>query len=466
MSTPTLSIIITAHHEGNLAHATILSVLTGLERVEEKFEIVINLDSPDQPTSKYYARYSTDQRFKFNRTNYGEPASARNAGIALARGKYITVLDGDDLLSENYFEEFMRFAQKHAGELYVVHPGATVQFGKNRHLTAWPQFDSITDPVMTFRLVGTNTWSQTATAPATVFKKTSYPPSVNGFGYEDWWWNSETYAKGCRHYVIDSTLFYRRKTKESIFDTHESSHAVVAYTSLLSASRVKSLPLPSLETTRDSVASRTKNLAKKSLKTATSIPVISIPARFIAQKAGKTLASKRFNALPKFVHANWQAISKIEPDINYSPTAAEHICYQSYEDDTLGLIYRHLVETISARPVDCLYLVPSRLPATARKAIQKSLEHDRANHPDWHIVSLSDPKAAIPDIEISKFHSLTRKLSDSAKSRLFSRLIIQLETKNIVVAHDKFFLGWIRDHSELLVKNHYKVKEITHAADN
>ena len=65
-----------------------------------------------------YARISDKVRV-IHKEN-GGVSSARNAGIEVARGKYITFPDADDKLSENYIEEALLFFEAHQDDISVV----------------------------------------------------------------------------------------------------------------------------------------------------------------------------------------------------------------------------------------------------------------------------------------------------------------------------------------------------------
>ena len=59
-------------------------------------------------------------RIKVIHKENGGVSSARNAGIEVARGKYINFADSDDRLSENFVEECLLFFEKHLDEIDIV----------------------------------------------------------------------------------------------------------------------------------------------------------------------------------------------------------------------------------------------------------------------------------------------------------------------------------------------------------
>jgi glycosyltransferase involved in cell wall biosynthesis len=459
MKKPKLSVVITAHREGLVAHKTVLSVLAGLEKITEPWEVVVNIDNGDEVTEEYFSRYEDDRRFVINRTSLGDPGSARNAAIKVTRGKYVAVLDGDDMLSSSFFTEFFRIVKAHPKERIMVHPGATMQFGEGIYLTAWPQFDSESLDADTLKLVGVNRWTAAAAAAREVFLESPYVPSTNGYGYEDWWINQQTLAHGVKHYVAQAVLFYRKKTSDSMFMQHEADHTVVAYTDLLETARVKKIPLPPLaREKRTSAKGFAKRLIKFGYKVAITLPIVKIPALAVGRQAEKRLAERRYTSLPGYLLEGWEDIIQVETIIEKSPAAAEHICFQSYEDNYMGVVYRHIIEYMQPGKVDRLYMVSSRMSAAGKRTVRNSILRDRRIHPDWHIVVLAEGVGAPVDgVDYVGFGGLTKHLSRYEKDRMFSRLVVQLQTRDIVVAESEFFIQWVGDHQKYLSSNTFQI---------
>ena len=106
-----VSIITPVFNSEKYIEETIKSVLN---QTYEEFELIL-IDNFSQDSSlaiiKKFQEY--DGRIKLIRLdkNYG-PAKARNFGIESAKGNYISFLDSDDLLYENYLENQIKFSRQ------------------------------------------------------------------------------------------------------------------------------------------------------------------------------------------------------------------------------------------------------------------------------------------------------------------------------------------------------------------
>lgn len=105
-----LTAVVTAHSERHLLRITLKSVtaaldLMGTEGVDT--ELVIVLDNADPMTRAEAERWCGRATLRLGaRTIYaavGKSGAARNAGIETAQGEAVALVDGDDLVSENYF---------------------------------------------------------------------------------------------------------------------------------------------------------------------------------------------------------------------------------------------------------------------------------------------------------------------------------------------------------------------------
>lgn len=111
----TISIIIPVYNSENYIRKTIDSVLS--QTYEDWELILINDGSTDN--SKYILEsYTKDINNKFNKkirvvhTENGGPSKARNTGIDLATGEYLSFIDSDDTVEKTYLERLYYTARK------------------------------------------------------------------------------------------------------------------------------------------------------------------------------------------------------------------------------------------------------------------------------------------------------------------------------------------------------------------
>lgn len=114
---PKISVIIPVYNTEKYLQKCLDSVLS---QTLQDFEIIIvNDGSPDNSKAiidDYVSRYS-DKITALYQENAGQ-ASARNNGLSVAKGEYISFLDSDDYLAENAFEKTYTYAIKN--ELDIV----------------------------------------------------------------------------------------------------------------------------------------------------------------------------------------------------------------------------------------------------------------------------------------------------------------------------------------------------------
>lgn len=88
---------------------------------ENIYEIILVDDGSNDGTEDICDAYAKKYPcIKVLHKENGGVSSARNAGIAIAQGKYITFPDSDDKLSENVLEECFQFFEKHENEISMV----------------------------------------------------------------------------------------------------------------------------------------------------------------------------------------------------------------------------------------------------------------------------------------------------------------------------------------------------------
>ena len=90
---PFFSIVIPTYNRADVIGVTIQSVLT---QQFHDFEILIIDDGSTDNTAQVVAKF-TDNRIRYHKKPNTERGAARNTGIKMAQGQYITFIDSDDL---------------------------------------------------------------------------------------------------------------------------------------------------------------------------------------------------------------------------------------------------------------------------------------------------------------------------------------------------------------------------------
>ena len=206
-----ITCIVTLHNEGYLAHRTLMSIFSAVDfaKYNDRIntEIIIITDNASSMTESYISQELT-RPVKVFHVNKKDPGLARNHGIEQARGDYVAILDGDDLISKNWLSEAYRLASEN--EKYVVHPEYNVFFGSERRFLGHMDQESISFDAS--RLLLENFWSALSFSRRQTYEtiKYEYAHVDDGFGYEDWHWNCEAIAAGFIHKVAKNTQHFIR----------------------------------------------------------------------------------------------------------------------------------------------------------------------------------------------------------------------------------------------------------------
>lgn len=134
-----ISIIITAYNAERTIERCINSIL---ENEYNDFEIIVINDGSSDKTEKVIELFASDKIKYFSKKNTGV-ADSRNFGIEKAKGEYITFVDSDDYVSNNYFENLDKYLKQ---GIDIIKRKATIINEKNDEKTKieGPVFDEIT----------------------------------------------------------------------------------------------------------------------------------------------------------------------------------------------------------------------------------------------------------------------------------------------------------------------------------
>lgn len=236
-----VSVVITFHREGVIAHKSLLSLgrcRLAAEQVGISVEIVATLDRADITTKRVVTEHlGPGAAGQILTLDMGDLGLSRNAAIAACSGRWILICDGDDYLSSNFIVQCVR-AMKKLGDSAILHPELIITFEAESGI--WWQIgsdDPTFDPAC---MLVCNPWNACCFSAKSTFTKSPYAlarPGESGFGFEDWHWNCETLSLGHAHLIADKTVHYvRKKTTGSLNKAHIGHSALIPPTRLFDLS--------------------------------------------------------------------------------------------------------------------------------------------------------------------------------------------------------------------------------------
>ena len=134
MTIPVVSVLVPTFNYAHYIEECIRSVR---EQALEQVEIIVVDDcSTDTTEAVVAALRGPDLRYVRHETNSG-PAVARNTGLALARGRYIALLDADDVMHRDNLSRKVEILDRHP-DVALVHSAAVPIDESGRALVASP----------------------------------------------------------------------------------------------------------------------------------------------------------------------------------------------------------------------------------------------------------------------------------------------------------------------------------------
>lgn len=114
---PLISVIVPVYNVEPYLHKCVDSILNQTYRNLEV--ILVDDGSPDGCPAICDEYAEKDERVKVIHKKNGGLSDARNAGMAVAKGEYLSFVDSDDMLSANAIEILLRFAHKEDADLVI-----------------------------------------------------------------------------------------------------------------------------------------------------------------------------------------------------------------------------------------------------------------------------------------------------------------------------------------------------------
>lgn len=211
-----ISVVIPCHSETHWLLRAARSVLLQLE--PPPFEVVFVCDRASDATVKAVAEAVQEIGNKAPvqtvTIDAGDLGTARNEGVKVAQGRFVSFLDADDLFGCRWLRQAFEYARRFDHDDFVLHPAWSLMFGAAHFIHR--HFSSTAPEFAAKDMVQFNPWSALAFAPKALLERFPYRVAFGPWGYEDWQFNAETMGAGIEHHCVeDAVHLIRMKLNQS-----------------------------------------------------------------------------------------------------------------------------------------------------------------------------------------------------------------------------------------------------------
>ena len=468
-----LSIVITAHNEGIIAHKTMRSVLEAANRLKKKnyrYEIIVHIDNGDYQTRNYFSRYSSCDNVSVYENTFGDLGTSRNFAVGKAKGEYITFIDADDLISPNWYENAIERIMKQERDC-ILHPEAVLSFRPNKEYSLNLQRSSTNELEDALFLIADNCWTAVAFAKREVFEKYPYKKMSDGYCFEDYLFNTETIAAGIKHDIVPGTVLFYRRSDNSMLSVGNKGNAILPYTELFDFGFMTNASIEDgrVDLNRKTISKRTfrDNKVYRAVRRNWFLNYLITPfARLILiilrrDGSSKQMASEDAFNIPKFVIDEWSYINHIETQLfPFYDVVKRVVMYSVERQVNVGRSYVHLSRQFTHYP-DYIFIVPWVVRGGADKVLLNYIKALKQINPNWHFTVITTLnvdntwKDKLPDyVDLMEFGKMAYELPDEQKDVLFSRLITQLKCKKLHIINSEYGYEWVRRHKVLIEQNY------------
>lgn len=131
LNTPTVSVVVPLYNKGRYIERALASVLA---QTHHPLEIIVVDDgSVDDGPEKVNSLLAESPHITLQKQENRGPGAARNAGLAIARGKYVSFLDADDEWLPTFLAEGVAMLEDEVSNATVVFTGYYYSPGMRRH---------------------------------------------------------------------------------------------------------------------------------------------------------------------------------------------------------------------------------------------------------------------------------------------------------------------------------------------
>ena len=458
---------VTAHNEGLVAHKTMRSILEATKRLEEKkisYEILIHIDNGDQITKDYFKRYAKMPNVVIYENNFGDPGPSRNFLAQKASGEYLTFLDGDDLISDNWLVVAYG-ALIGATEEVIVHPEGILTFGTEVNNVLTIQTETLPREKDTIVLLGENRWCAILMAKTSTLLKFPYQHLTGGYSHEDYVFNVETTNAGIKHIIAKETILFYRRSNNSRLSSSNNTNQIIPYMEFFDFAKVREFRADSHADVPVEVSLKRKGykLYKKIRDNNFLNYFITPPAKLTLKVLNKFNQKNKLGKIPEFVVREWAKINPLETQLYPYPFILKRT--QIYDPSDLSMIgetYLKIAQSVTHTP-DYIFMVPWVVRGGADKVMLNMMKAIEEIHPGPKFTVITTlpnknvwAKMLPKNTDLIEFGKLAEGLPPYEKDELLSRVITQLKCKRLHIINSEYAYAWAYKHQEL-IKNHYEL---------
>ncbi|MGO4707150.1 glycosyltransferase family 2 protein [Microvirga sp. 2MCAF38] len=212
------SVILNMHREATVLKPTLLSLAKAVRVAAGaglRTELVAVFDRSDDATRDVFNSFDLSDfaDVQIIESDNGSLGLSRNDGIDRARGEYLLTSDADDLISDTYILETLKYVRtREKNSLYF--PQYVLAFGSLYYITNQRDLEEVTP----LAFIDMHPYISRICAHYTIFKTVRYDDLHlnSGYAYEDWHFNAEAIAHGISLRVVPGTILFYRQSPGSL----------------------------------------------------------------------------------------------------------------------------------------------------------------------------------------------------------------------------------------------------------
>jgi glycosyltransferase involved in cell wall biosynthesis len=267
---PDLSVLLTAHREATLLRRTIRSLAAAAHHAVAagfRLELVVGLDRSDDPTRAALAAcdlavFADRQVLEIDA---GDPGLNRNATLASAKGRLVTIADADDMVAPDLLTLTIAAADEFGPQTLVV-PQWLICFGTEELVVE----NLPLHEVGARSLFGAHPSTSRICGHRAALEGRRYPATRPGtvYGFEDWHFNAEAVADGFDIRPAQGAVLFVRRRDDGRLATDRRAAVDVSPSRLFVPNVFAALPATPRSPPFDLVATRQRLLALPNLPSA------------------------------------------------------------------------------------------------------------------------------------------------------------------------------------------------------